>query len=196
MMRRLTWVLLSIFAVMLVATGLVLADRDGDDDDERHERRGFYRWMRPEPMIHNAQYSQLYLEECGSCHFPFQAGFLPANSWVRIMQGLGDHFGENAELADDTRQRITEFLVANSAGAVDGEISNKAMWSLRYTPEPMRITETAFFRHEHREIPPRILHQEGRELSFANCDNCHTRALQGSYNEHEIRIPGVGRWED
>lgn len=195
-MRRLTWVLVAILAAMMVATGLVLADRDGDDDDERHERGIFSRWNRHQGMTYNTSYSQRYREECGSCHFPFQPGLLPADSWLAIMQGLEDHFGENAELGDEDRQRISEFLLANSAGAVNGDIPNKVMWSLRYTPKPMRITETAFFRHEHREIPPRILHQPDRELSFANCDSCHTRALQGSFNEHEIRIPGVGRWED
>ncbi|MEJ2694027.1 MAG: diheme cytochrome c [Candidatus Thiodiazotropha sp.] len=195
-MRRLTWVLVTVLVTTLVVTGLVLADWDEDDDDDHRGRGIFSRWNRHQEMTYNTPYSQLYRDECGSCHFPFQPGFLPADSWQSIMQGLENHFDENAELADDERQQITEFLLANSAGAVDGEIPNKAMWSLRYTPEPMRITETAFFRHEHREIPPRILHQEERDISFANCDSCHTRALQGSYNEHEIRIPGVGRWED
>ena len=25
--------------------------------------------------------NQLYIKECGSCHFPYQAGLLPANAW-------------------------------------------------------------------------------------------------------------------
>jgi hypothetical protein len=195
MMRLSTWVLLAIAGLMLAGGGLVLADRDGYDDD-RGERGFFSRWMMPQRMAYNTQYSQLYQEECGSCHFPFQPGFLPASSWQAMMQGLDDHFGENAELSDENNQRITEFLLANAAGEVNREIPNKVKWSLRFTPEPQRITETAFFRHEHREVPPRILQQAENKLSFANCDNCHTRALQGSYNEHEIRIPGIGRWDD
>ena len=29
-----------------------------------------------------------YLEECGSCHFPYQPGLLPARSWTKVMAGL------------------------------------------------------------------------------------------------------------
>ncbi|MEJ2393409.1 MAG: cytochrome C [Candidatus Thiodiazotropha sp.] len=199
MKRGLIWILAPIFLLMLTGAGMVLADRHGYDDDDDHEggERGFFsRWMSHERMAYNTDNSPLYQEECGSCHFPFQPGFLPADSWIAIMRGLQDHFGDNAELSDENTQRITEFLVTNAAGRVDREISNKAAWSLRYTPQPERITETAFFRHEHREIPPRIMNQTDNKLSFVNCDSCHQRALQGSFNEHEVRIPGVGRWED
>jgi nitrate/TMAO reductase-like tetraheme cytochrome c subunit len=36
-------------------------------------------------------------QECGTCHMAFQPGFLPARSWNRIMDGLADHFGEDAD---------------------------------------------------------------------------------------------------
>ncbi len=193
MNRRLVWVLLPVSVMLLAGTGLVLADRDGDD---RAEGWFFPRWMMPQHTAYNSEHGKLYKEECGSCHFPFQPGFLPASSWQEIMQGLDDHFGENAEISEQSNQQITRFLVTNAAGEVNREIPNKVMWSLRYTPTPKRITETAFFRHEHREIPPGIMQRQEPSLTFANCDSCHTRALQGSYNEHEIRIPGIGRWED
>ena len=54
--------------------------------------------------------SKLYGQECGSCHFPYQPGLLPAVSWERIMGGLEDHFGENAELDNgDLKTRIPGF---------------------------------------------------------------------------------------
>lgn len=28
------------------------------------------------------------------------------------------------------------------------------------------------------------------------CGVCHTEANQGSYSEHQVIIPGYGRWED
>ena len=189
------WVLIPLSVIGLAGTGLVLADRD-DYDDDRREAGFISRWMAPERMAFVTPQGKLYREECGSCHFPFQPGFLPAGSWQRIMLELDDHFGENAELSEETARQITDYLVSDSAGSADREISNKVAWSLRYTPDPKRVTETAFFRHEHREIPPGFLQQQNNTLSFANCDSCHTRALQGSYNEHEIRIPGIGRWDD
>ncbi|MGD8910967.1 MAG: hypothetical protein PVI92_16655 [Chromatiales bacterium] len=194
MKRQWIWIVLPLTIVSLAGIGLVQADRDASDDDV--ERGFFSRWLMPQRMAYESGDAQLYEEECGSCHFPFQAGFLPAASWRELMQGLQDHFGENAELSDEDTQRISQFLFAHSADRVKGEIPHKVIYSLRYTPNPKRITDTAFFRHEHREIPPAMLGQQEREISFSNCDSCHTRALQGSYNEHEIRIPGVGRWDD
>ncbi|MEJ2610597.1 MAG: cytochrome C [Candidatus Thiodiazotropha sp.] len=182
--------------IMLIGTGLVLADRDEHEAHEKHERGFLSHWFKPQHMAFNTEQSKRYQEECGSCHFPFQPGFLPAKSWQEIMAGLSEHFGENAELSDEDTQNIAAYLDANAAGNIDREIPNKVMWSLRYKPNPKRITETAFFRHEHRKIPVSVLNNKGEKISFANCDSCHTRAMQGSFNEHEIRIPGVGRWED
>ncbi|WP_316364477.1 hypothetical protein [Candidatus Thiodiazotropha sp. CDECU1] len=178
-----------VLAVTLLGAGMVMADRDewGEDDDDWGERM-FGGWFKPENRLNNSQFSQLYQEECGSCHFPFQPVFLPAASWHSMMQHLDEHFGENAELAEEDQAQLQGFLTANAADKVNREIPNKVMWSLRYTPSPKRITETAFFKHEHDEIP--------YSLSFSNCDSCHKRALQGSYNEHEIDIPGIGRWDD
>jgi hypothetical protein len=194
MNSTLKWLMVPFLLVLLIGAGLVAADWG---EREEHEGRGFVsRWFEPERMAYNVEEAGLYKEECGGCHFPFQPGFLPAASWQNLMAGLDDHFGENAELSDEKRQRILAFLTANAAGSVNREIPNKVMWSTRYTPNSMRITETAFFQHEHREIPPRVLENNGEKISFANCDSCHTRALQGSYSEHEIRIPGIGRWDD
>jgi hypothetical protein len=45
------------------------------------------------PVTHAAT-----LKECGECHMAYQPGLLPAASWNRIMDGLADHFGENASV--------------------------------------------------------------------------------------------------
>jgi len=70
------------------------------DDDER--KHGFFKGMwggnsADVAMVDNT----LYQQECGSCHFAYQPGLLPARSWSTIMQGLDQHFGENAELGAD-----------------------------------------------------------------------------------------------
>jgi mono/diheme cytochrome c family protein len=184
------WLFALLFILILaIGVGAAVADRDGDWGERFFAKK--YNMK-----VNNNQYSQLYLDECGSCHFPFQPGFLPAESWRKMMENLDDHFGENAELADEDRSKLLSYLTSNSADIIDAEIPKKVMWSLRYIPTPQRITETAFFRHEHDEIPPEIMQKGDEKLSFTNCDSCHTRAMQGSYNEHEIDIPGVGRWDD
>ncbi len=195
MERYVKWALWSTILATLAGAGIVLADRDGYEHE--YEGRGFFsRWQGSKVLAYDSADGQLYKAECESCHFPFQPGFLPADSWHAIMSGLEDHFGENAELPEETAQRISAYLLANAADRSDGELSGKLMWSLRGQPKPVRITQTAFFRHEHDEIPASILRRQEPKISFANCDSCHQRALQGSYREREIRIPGIGRWDD
>ncbi|HQF31566.1 MAG TPA: hypothetical protein PLJ34_08980, partial [Hyphomicrobiales bacterium] len=60
---------------------------------------------------------QTVIEECGACHMVFQPAMLPARSWVAVMNGLADHFGENAALSDDKVRAITDYLVANAGDA-------------------------------------------------------------------------------
>lgn len=184
-------------ALAALGTGLVLADRDDRDENEGWSERFFSQWSKPDRRMNNTQYSQLYQDECGSCHFPFQPVFLPADSWQTMMASLDDHFGENAELSQEDHANLLKYLDSNAADKINREIPNKVMWSLRFTPSPKRITETAFFKHEHDEIPPSVMdRQSDNKLSFSNCDSCHKRAMQGSYDEREIDIPGVGRWDD
>lgn len=162
-----------------IASGVVSAD-----DDERG-RRG------PDvPAVTNP----LYQTECGSCHFAYQPAFLPGRSWKRLMAGLDDHFGDNAELSASDNQSIVSYLLAASAEQTQTKRSRKFLRSIG-SATPLRITEVNYFRHEHDEIPKRVLRDE-RIGSLSNCLACHRRADKGSYAEREIRIPGVGRWED
>ncbi|MCU7943090.1 MAG: diheme cytochrome c [Candidatus Thiodiazotropha sp. (ex Cardiolucina cf. quadrata)] len=182
----------------MLGNGLVLADRDGsEEDDDDWGKQLFHSWFKSANKPNHNQYSQLYQEECGSCHFPYQPVFLPAASWRTMMGKLDDHFGENAELSAEDQATLSSYLISNAADRVNREIPNKVMWSLRSSPVPERITETGFFKHEHNEIPYSVRNRKsGEKLSFSNCDSCHKKALQGSYNEHEINIPGIGRWDD
>ena len=163
----------------MVLTGAVMAD------DDYRGRRGVD--VKP---VTNA----LYKSECASCHMAFQPGFLPARSWKKLMGGLADHFGDNAELAEGDRQAIEEYLVANAADTASERRARKFMNSVGDTT-PLRITEVRYFIAKHNEVPKRMLTHE-KIGSLSNCMACHTRADAGSYAEREIRIPGVGRWED
>jgi mono/diheme cytochrome c family protein len=187
------WLLLILVLPLIFSVGVVLADRDEHD---KGEGGIFSRWFRSNTMAADSKGSKQYKEECGSCHFPYQPGFLPEASWRMLMTGLADHFGENAELSDYEAEYILNYLVQNAAESRNGEVSRKVLWSLRSQQPPLRITETGFFRHEHDEISPRMLDNNGETIHFSNCDSCHTRAIQGSFNEHEIKIPGYGRWDD
>jgi len=135
-----------------------------------------------------------YTDECGACHFAYPAGLLPARSWEKLLSNLSDHFGENAELGADVAQSLNAYLTKNAADKVRNRLSQGIARSIgRATP--LRITETAFFKREHREVPQRLVKDNPKVQSFSRCPVCHTRAAHGSFSENEIDIPGYGRWD-
>lgn len=138
----------------------------------------------------------VYLEECGSCHFPYQPGLLPARSWTRLMAGLDDHFGENAELPADNVKALTDYLVKNAADHADYKRSRKIMKTLPVGDTPLRISETPYFIGKHDQLLPKMVQDNPEVVSISRCGVCHTKADAGSFSESEIHIPGFGRWEE
>jgi len=138
----------------------------------------------------------LYKEECGSCHMSYPPGLLPERSWVRMMSGLEDHFGDNAELDSETARSIEQFLLKNSADKSEYKRSRKFNQSIKSDVTPLRISELSYFKHEHDEIPKRMVTGNAEVKSFSQCNACHTKAEQGKFNEHDINIPGFGKWDD
>ncbi len=172
---------------LIGVSGLVLSD-----DDDNHEGGRWSQSRLDVAPVDNA----FYKEECGSCHFPYQPGLLPARSWQRLMGGLEDHFAENAELdAVDVRQ-LTAWLTENAADTSDYKRSRGINRSLGKNDVPLRISTTRYFRRKHHELPERMVKNNPEVRSFSNCELCHTRAAQGSYNEHQVKIPGYAGWDD
>jgi hypothetical protein len=62
--------------------------------------------------------------------------------------------------------------------------------------DPPRITQTRYFLRKHDEVPMRLVSGNPEIGSFSNCQACHVGAAKGSFDEDDVRIPGVGRWED
>ncbi len=120
------------------------------------------------PPINDA----LVAEECAACHFAFQPAFLPAESWRKMMGELENHFGEDASLGEEVRQKIEDYLVANAGrGRVDAD------------NPPMRITELNWFRHEHSEREATRMKERLGVKSFLECSTCHQGADRGYYDD-------------
>jgi diheme cytochrome c len=122
--------------------------------------------------------NERWKSECGSCHIAYPPQLLPAESWRRLMSGLDRHFGTDASIDPAAAAEIGAFLERHSGsgrrarGAGDG----------------LRITETAWFAHEHDEVSPAVWTRPAVK-SAANCAACHTAADQGDFRERNIRIP-------
>ena len=133
---------------------------------------------------------ELYLEECGACHFAYQPGLLPVSSWQGIMLGLADHFGESAELDVESSSHIAAYLEEHALQP--GKPSN---WSrlLRNMPEepPLRITELPAFENMHYDIPRQLQVTTLEEGFLSPCADCHREAAQGIFDAERLH-PGYG----
>lgn len=175
---------------VLLAGGMLLPLQASLADEEGRFGFGMHR-SDVEPVN-----NELYTQECGACHFAYQPGLLPARSWKKLMSGLEDHFGENAELGAEEVRQLTAYLVEKAADKSDRRHSLRMSRSIPSGATPLRITGVPYFKREHDEIPARHVSGNPKVGSLSNCDACHSRVKQGSFEEAEIKIPGYGRWED
>jgi hypothetical protein len=106
-------------------------------------------------------------KECGECHMAFQPALLPAGSWNRIIDGLKDHFGEDASLPADLTLAIREYLTSHAGRHGD--------------PGIIRITGQPWFVREHR-FPPSVW-QRPEVKTKSNCTACHAGAERGLYDD-------------
>jgi cytochrome c553 len=116
--------------------------------------------------------------ECGSCHIAYPPQLLPAQAWHRIMSQLDKHFGTDASLYPAAAAEIAAHLERYSGS---GRRIDTGRGSLR-------ITETAWFVHEHDEVGPAAWKLPAVK-SAANCAACHASAEQGDFRKRNIRIP-------
>lgn len=118
------------------------------------------------PVAHQAT-----LEECGECHMAYQPALLPRESWAAIMDGLADHFGEDASLSPAVAAEIRAYLVGASVPA------------RRKLAQPvLAITEQRWWQHEHDDIRPSAW-RDPKVLSKSNCPACHKGAERGIYED-------------
>ncbi|GMR20141.1 MAG: diheme cytochrome c [Gammaproteobacteria bacterium] len=179
-----------IVASMILVLGLVIVPIVWSDDDEywaQYGRRSTDVALVPNPV---------YKDECGDCHMAYPPGLLPAKSWKIIMSGLEDHFGDNAELDTMTHKAITDFLMSNSADKSNYRRSRRFASLNDQGDIPIRISQTPYFKHEHDEIPVRVVTGNKEVNSFSYCNACHRKAEQASFRERDIFIPGYGQWDD
>jgi hypothetical protein len=131
-----------------------------------------------------------YIEECGACHMAYAPGLLPEKSWHKILNGLQDHFGENAELDSETLAYLQDYLNRNALEHEKSDKINKLMRKMPADP-PVRITELPQFLIEH-EPAVRQMELESVEVGFFSpCEDCHKQGASGIFDK-ELLYKGYG----
>jgi len=123
-----------------------------------------------------------YSEECGSCHLAYPARLLPRASWNVVLDGLAQHFGQNASVDAATLRLLRAHLDAGARQVRAGDRT-------RDGSPILRITELPWFREEHRRFDRDDAWRRASIGSAANCGACHRDADQGRFDEHAIRVP-------
>lgn len=119
-----------------------------------------------------------YRQECAACHIAYPPDMLPAASWKRLIDNLPHHFGTDASLDPASVNELSAWLAANAG------TSRRVL----APPPDDRITTSAWFVRQHDEVPAAVWKRPAVK-SPSNCTACHTRADQGDFNEHDVRIP-------
>lgn len=127
--------------------------------------------------------SPAYVEECGACHVAYPPALLAADSWRAVMAGLDRHFGNDASLDAAKAKPIAAWLATHAARRATADAAGRPL---------LRISETAWFRHEHRAGHEGLTAAVWRSKAVgspANCAACHSGAARGDYAEDGIRLP-------
>lgn len=119
-----------------------------------------------------------YMEECASCHTAYAPRFLNKTNWQNITTDLSHHFGTDATIDDKSLAEIAKWLETNAA--TQGKSAELS--------KDNRITSKRWFLHEHDEVSANTWKRASIK-GPSNCIACHSKANEGNFNEHDIRIP-------
>lgn len=133
-----------------------------------------------------------YVKECGSCHFPYSPGLLPARSWELHMSRMDKHLGEHVNLTPEAAAAIRKYLVDNAADRSPFEGSMTMMERIDPKRTPYRFWDVPLFREMHR-VMAEVIDRKPRikVRTLTNCNGCHQGADSGSFGYEELLIPGL-----
>ena len=181
--------------IVILLAGVMIANCSHADDSDN-----FWNWLvefkrtKEVKPVTNSQYR----EECGSCHFAYQPGLLPAKSWEKLLtpEALRSHFGENAELDAKTLQVVRDYAIENAADKSYFKRSRKIARATEMGDAPLRITEVSYIKRTHKNIPDNMVKGNKDVKSLSYCDKCHTGAGNGVFDDDTVSIPNYPGWRD
>ncbi|MCF6310223.1 MAG: cytochrome b/b6 domain-containing protein [Sulfurimonas sp.] len=130
---------------------------------------------------------KLFYDECISCHTLYSPHLLPKKSWVKMMDNLENHFGDDASLEQEDVDSIKKYLVNNSAEDSTKESAFKIFKSMEAN-DTIAITETPYWKKRHKDIEKSVFKRK-KIGNISNCKACHKNIEQGLLNDKDIKIP-------
>jgi len=172
---------LTVFAIAI--PHLLFADQEERRNRQRERHRnGDHRSGDLKPVT-----NPVYKENCGACHFNYQPELLPSESWKKILDQLGDHFGQSFELDQEAQKAVLAYLESNAAERSTSRRAVRIMRSVG-SSTPVRITEVPYIKGKHRKVSASVLNRPSIG-SLSNCAACHRRAEEGNYDDDFVVIP-------
>ncbi len=133
---------------------------------------------------------RVFYDECSSCHMLYPPYLLPTNSWVKMMDDLENHFGDDASLEEEDKESIKEFLVKNSAQNSTKEAAFKIYKSVK-KDDIIAITKTPYWKKRHERLDKNLF-KDKKVGKISNCKACHKNIEKGLLNDKDISIPKKG----
>lgn len=149
-------------------------------DDEAHPYHPF--------VAGELKRSPVWQEACSDCHMAYHPSLLPNRSWQRMLDEQSEHFGEDLFLLPETVAALRRYAAESAAERVERELSWRTLQSLKVGETPMRITDTPYWKHVHREISTDVWNRPAVNGKF-NCAACHQDAEQGGFMNDAMSIP-------
>jgi hypothetical protein len=127
-----------------------------------------------------------HVRECGACHFAYPPSLATAAVWTATMDGLAEHFGENASLDADQALAIRRYLVVNAAEHFDTQAAHR--FRVMKPSDPLRLTATPGWTGLHRDIADAVFTNRAVGGKGA-CNACHQDAASARFAPQQIAIP-------
>ena len=139
-----------------------------------------------EPINYEKE-SDIFVEECASCHILYPPHLLPQKAWNKMMDNLEEHFGDDASVDDSSNKIIRKYLLNNSS-----ETSNKqaSVYIMKEYMNEIAISDTSYWKDIHKNINKKIF-QSKKIRTKSNCKACHTNFENGLIENEDINIPKI-----
>ena len=134
--------------------------------------------------------NKIFYDKCSECHKIYPTYLLPERSWIRILDGLDNHFGEEITDQNITKTEkviISKYLLANAAEHSKREGAVKVIHS-DGNERPLAITKTKYWRETHKNISSNT-YRKKQIKDKSNCFACHINMDKGLIEDIDIKIP-------